>query len=225
MGRRFSKKNLKWRVPTCTPEQLPIRYKYHLDYFVAMATGERFIWDSVTNNYYSSLCRNLKIKGWGQKVNEVRDMLLNLRSISKEDVYQEALISLLDCYHKYIAKMRRCTFTVYLLIHVPRYLAKVISENIKIEKGDSYCPTFSEEYWMDEPERLSINLAWVTLKEKGGVFSTLTTFQKYLLYLRYNKGMTVKEISGLTGRNLKLLELDFGYINKLLSPNAIDQTE
>ncbi len=214
---RKKKTEARWRLPPCTPEQLPARYKEFLDKLVLVATGETFVWNSMTRNFYQTLAQQLHCLNWRAKVDTLRDTLKEARSFDADDIRQEALMILLDHFKSYMAKRQKVKFTLYTLLNVPRRLAEKIASLILVERGDRHQPVYSEEYWMDEPESLNLNLGWVSLKSQEGVFSRLSLFQKYLLFLRYKESMTVQQISQLLGRPLSHLESDFGKINAILS--------
>lgn len=207
---------LEWRVPGCTPEQLSTRYNNYITKLTNTATGKEFEWNVSTKNFYRTLSKELGIKKYLYKIDEVRTLLTEVRTISEEDIQQEINELLLEFHIKYLAKKQRVRFTWYILGNLSRRLAERIAKVIREEKADKFYPVFSEETWMEEPITFSMNLGWTTIKSKEGLFKLLTTFQKYLLFLRYNRNMTIPQISKFLGRNVKLIELDFMTVNKLI---------
>lgn len=151
----------------------------------------------------------------------VRERIDSAANLSEEDVRQQLIVNLLEIWSFYKDKIKpgkktRFVFYDHVRFNLIKHISTWISHQILTNTGDVLAPKFSETTYIDEPSILKVNLGWVLLKSNQGPLSNLTTKQKYLLYLRYSKNLTIKEISVLTKRHRASIEKDFSTINSLL---------
>lgn len=141
-----------------------------------------------------------------------------------DDIKQQCYLYLVEIWswcrkHWRRYQTRGTVFYDYVRSNLPRYMAihlahQINSYNAEMS-GQSYLlqePTYEPE----DPIVFHLNLSWVVIKSKDGVFSNLTTKQKYLLYLRYNRGYTIEKIALLIQQHRAKVEQEFSKLNKIL---------
>lgn len=150
-----------------------------------------------------------------------RERIDSIPNLSEDDIRQQAILYLFEMWNFYKDKIKpgkktKFVFYDYVRFNLIKYMAVWVSHQILQNTGDALAPRFSDITYMDEPDDLDFGLSWVMLKSNHGILAELSTRQKYLIYLRYTKGMTIKEIAALTQRHRALIEKDFSEINTVL---------
>jgi DNA-directed RNA polymerase specialized sigma24 family protein len=186
-----------------------IKFMPMLKNMVKVARGESLVPKDIAFSYYKTinqqLCNNQKPGTSNPQL--IIKTFNKLETLSAEDLEQQAYIYLLHL-HKFYEKNweairnrtisnRGGTFNDYVRQKVIRYLALYVSNEIKNKVADYYYKDENIDgmYELEEPETLEMNLGWLFVKEKGGLFKDLNVKQKYLIYLKYNQELSNKEIA------------------------------
>jgi hypothetical protein len=185
-------------------------------------TGKSYVPSSLHHWFY----KDLAFKVFKQtKYPSVYTMLLLRERIDSvldvADIKQQSKLFLLEIIEFFRAKIRpgkptKYTLYDYVRFNLVRYLAKWIAHQILSKTMDYDFDHRVDIVEPEDPSLFELGLGWVTLKSNQGMFGLFSTRQKYLLYLRYSKGFTIKEIASLTGRHRSLIEKDFSLVNKIL---------
>lgn len=139
---------------------------------------------------------------------------------SRDDVRQQCYLFLLEIWEWCVARWkpnRRSNVVFYDFVRalLPRYLGAWMANQIKSYSA-GLVPGNPSDYILEVEVAPQINLGWVMIKQVDGPLSTLSVKQKYLLYLRYSKQMTILEIAGLIDQHRAKIEQEFSVINKLI---------
>lgn len=157
----------------------------------------------------------------------IRELINGSAYLSEEDVRQQAFLILFEmwCFYRDKVKPGRQTkfvFYDYVRFNLVKHIGTFVGNQLLLQLGDMEVPQYSEEEWMDDPELIDFSLGWILLKSNVGPLAEMTVREKYLLYLRYGRNMTIKEIAALTKRHRASIENDFSRINKLFELGGID---
>lgn len=157
----------------------------------------------------------------------VRELIERCAHLSEEDVRQQALLIVVEMWSFYREKVKpgrrtKFVFYDYVRFNLVKHIGTFVGNQLLLQMGDMEVPRFSEEAWMEDPELIDFSLGWILLKSNVGPLADMTIREKYLLYLRYGRNMTIKEIAALTKRHRASIENDFSRINKLFELGGID---
>ena len=150
-----------------------------------------------------------------------RTLIDELPGLSREDIEQQAwlyLIQMWDFYadHYRHNRVARFVFYDYVRFNLIKYMATWIAHQIHLSVADTLIDNTPGITYIEDPETLDLSLGWVILKSEQGALSSLSTRQRYLIYLRYFKQLSILEIAELAQRNHKSIEKDFTAINKII---------
>jgi hypothetical protein len=158
----------------------------------------------------------------------IRVLINELPELSREDIEQQAWLYLMEMWNFYVDNYRhnkavRFVFYDYIRFNLVKYMSNWIANQIKISTADSKANFVSDVTYIEEPKDINVDLGWVILQSDTGFLSELSVRQKYLIFLRYVKELSIMEISDLMQRNHKSIEKDFTAINKLLNGDSNEQ--
>jgi DNA-directed RNA polymerase specialized sigma24 family protein len=141
--------------------------------------------------------------------------------LSKEDIEQQAWLYLTEMWEHYVDtykhnQVARFVFYDYVRFNLIKYMTSWVANQIHINVADYKAPNADGVIHMEETDELHMDLGWVILKSDSSFLSDLTVRQKYLIFLRYVKQMSILEISKLTQRNHKSIEKDFTLITRTI---------
>jgi hypothetical protein len=177
---------------------------------------------------YSRFKGSFSIKYFGPNSNSrvnpfeiIREYRDSIQSLSREDLEQECFYFLLELYDFYKLRWKTTNnraFYDYARIYLTQWLAKYIALEIKKYLAEEQETQYisEESYSAEETEILKLDINWVFLKLKDGIFSRLSVKQKYMLYLRYTKELQNEDISKLMSWNKAKLEQEFANIKHIL---------
>jgi hypothetical protein len=157
-------------------------------------------------------------------------------SLSQEDLEQQCWLYLIELWDFYTYKWNKAgaatnrVFYDFIRINLSRWLGIYVATEINKHHSEQIGMPITESYEMELPETFKMDLGWVLLKTTDGIFSRLTTKQKYLLFLRYSKDLTIKEISSLVQQHRAKIEVEFSIINSIIfgeknDPSRTDSKE
>lgn len=149
----------------------------------------------------------------------IRTLIDSLPHLAREDIEQQAWLYLMEMWTFYVDtykhnKVARFVFYDYVRFNLIKYMTNWIAHQVQLNVVDTKAPNVDQAVYMKDPEGIKLDLGWVILKSETSFLSSLTTRQKYLIFLRYVKQMSILEIAKLTQRNHKSIEKDFAIINK-----------
>jgi hypothetical protein len=156
----------------------------------------------------------------------IRTLIDNLSHFSREDIEQQAWLYLMEMWDFYVDtykhnKVARFVFYDYVRFNLIKYMTNWVANQVHLNMADFKAPVVSGVAYVDDPQDLNIDLGWVILKSETGFLASLSTRQKYLIFLRYVKQMSILEISKLTQRNHKSIEKDFTAIHKVINSGGL----
>lgn len=229
MTRKHRRKRKHWRsylVNNLLPARFQlVEYKSLIDTIVNMARGNATRPLDIYRRFYKSLTYQLT----GSSKASVNASLIlknystRLLSLQKEDLEQQCFLYLMELWDFFTFTWNKhgaastTVFYDFARTNLSRWMAIYVANEIKNNSVEgSWAPLSLESYEMEDPQIFKLDLGWVILKTQDGRFSQLTTKQKYLLYLRWSKELTIDEISVLIKQHRAKIEQDFSLINKLL---------
>jgi len=123
----------------------------------------------------------------------------------QQDIYNEIclmFIELLNKYTRYPGTSFVRYITKYLRWHIKKWVLRIEREPLNLERtnmseADLITENDEEFYLLDLPE---LSLAWI-IDPKRTLFSILTPYERFLLYLVYKEGMSLRQISNNLGRH------------------------
>jgi hypothetical protein len=226
MSRKKKKHWRKYLVNNLLPAQFQlIQYKPLINTLVGIAQGELIQPKDIYSRFYRAL--NTKLFGSGKpRVNTpllLKSYSTRLVSLQREDLEQQCwtfLLELWDFFTFTWSKQSAASTTVfydYARAQLARWLGSYIGNQIKNSNAETIEFSPEKEYYeMEDPQIFKIDLGWVVFKHKHGLFGQLTIKQKYLLFLRYNKELTIEEIASLINQHRVKIEQEFSIINTVL---------
>jgi hypothetical protein len=140
-------------------------------------------------------------------------------TISEEDLSQQCYLYLIELWEFYKIKWKKRTnkiFYDYARSYLSRWMGYYVGQEIEKYLSQGYIEKLESVYSIEEREITNLSLGWVFLKTNEGKFKDLNIKQKYLLYLRFNKDLSIKEISGLINQHNKDVEKELSVIKKIL---------
>jgi len=218
-----------WRKNLVTQElpsadELLHRYSNLLNSVVNVVLGRKISSSYIHFWFYKTVSFQVlgQKRTWTPHTNTlIRERIDSLPNLCEEDIRQQAILHLFELWNFYKAKIKpgkktRFVFYDYVRFNLIKSVASWVSHQILMKTGDFLAPSLPDITYIEEPDDLDLSIGWVMLKSKEGVLSELNTRQKYLVYLRYAKGMKIKDIAALTNRHRALIEKDFSGINNIL---------
>lgn len=153
----------------------------------------------------------------------LRERIDNISNLNQEDIEQQINLYLLEMHNFYSKRLKsgkksKFTFYDFIRFNLIKYMSKWVGHQILLSTGDHFAPDITKEidYPAEDFTLLKLDLGWVMLKSNQGIWGFLSVRQKYLIYLRYNKGLTILEISDLVHRHRASVEKEFMEINQVL---------
>lgn len=227
MPRKRKKKNWRRYIVNGMPParyELPDRYENLLTTITNIILGKTNKPKTLHFVFYKTLSYKVfrQTKAWTPHTYLLlRTLIDKLPHISRDDIYQQAWLYLMEMWDFYASRYnhnkKTCfVFYDYVRFNLIRYMSSWMANQILMGVADNTGPVFLEETWMDDPEEIHLDLNWVIVQSSNGKLGLLSTRQKYLVFLRYVKQMTILDISGLTRRHRSAIEEDFSIINHLL---------
>jgi hypothetical protein len=229
MTRRKRRKKKHWRdhlVNNLLPARFQlVQYRPLIQKIVQIVAGEEIRPLDIYQRFYRSL--NTKLYGSGEpKTNTpllLKSYSTRLVSLQKEDIEQQCWLFLLELWDFYTyswSKQGAASSTVFYdfaRAQLARWVGSYVGNQIKMANAETVeqIPLL-DWYEMEDPQIFKMDLGWVALKSKDGMFGHLTIKQKYLLYLRYSKELTIEEISVLVRQHRAKIEQEFSHINTIL---------
>lgn len=204
--------------------ELRERYSSLISKLVDIITGESLSPSSLHFWFYKRLSYQL----FGQTVSWTphtltlsRELINNTPSLDKEEIEQQCWLFLIEIWAFYVDTYRhdkehKFVFYDYARFHLVRYISDWVSKQILLSVGDVNSPVFSDEYWIEDPDLFKVNLGWIVLRSQDSRIKSLSVSQKYLLYLKHGKQLSVDEICSLTKRNKSAINEDLAHINKTI---------
>lgn len=202
------------------PKEDLIRYQYicsKLSSLVFTGKGPYTYYQGFKEGLNSVLLDDTSLK------NPIEILLIinSIPTISKEDIEQQVFLFMLEYWQFKKDSMTqkitpKCRFSKEMKRSVSRLTGKWIGKQF-LNYLNRYQKPETNFSLPDEPSLLRMDLSWVFLKKKEGIWSKFRTYQKYLIYLRYKKKLTFKEISEVTGYCKTSLDKQFQELEELLS--------
>jgi hypothetical protein len=236
MGTRKRKRKKKhWRdhlVNNLLPARFQlVQFKPLIQKIVKIISGEEIYPLDIYQRFYRSL--NTKLYGSGAyKTNTpllLKSYITRLSVLEKEEIEQQCWLFLMELwdFHTYSwSKKGAASSSVFYDLaraQLARWMGSYIGNQIKMINTETIeqIPLI-DWYEMDDPQIFKLDLGWVMLKGQNNIFSCLTIKQRYLLYLRYSKELTIEEISILVQQHRARIEEEFTNINKILHGETND---
>lgn len=195
-----------------------LQYSSLLDKITQVAIGNTVDPLDITRRFYRAANTKTKCLSIEVTPSVVRELTLE-----EEEIKQQCWLYLVELWDfwsytwKKTGKKATTIFYDYVRANLSRWIGSYVGLEIARKAGESMTDTEIQEYEMEDPRIFNLDLGWVMLQSKDGIFSNLTIKQKYLLYLRYNKEMKNSLIVGLLNSNLSKVEQEFSTINKVLN--------
>lgn len=147
-----------------------------------------------------------------------------IQDLSEENLEQQCYLFLIELWNflqyrwKFRSRKYKTVFYDTVRSTLPRWLGRFIAKLVQSNIADQH---YMNQYHISELQdselnEIEINLKWVTLKNTYSIFKMLSVKEKYLLYLRYERGFKVKDISLMLKRNIGLLSKDYQRIFRSL---------
>jgi len=147
-------------------------------------------------------------------------LLQYLCEYSRDDLTQQCYLFLIEIWDWYSSRWRQyksqsMVFYDYVRTLLPKYLGRYLANEIRTYTA-GLVPLPLSDISMEVESLPPFKLGWVILKHSSGPLAQMTVKQKYLLYLRYSKKLTIKQISSLVRQHRAKIEQEFSVINKLI---------
>lgn len=207
-----------------------VEYKPLIEKIVQIARGEETYPRDIYSRFFRAL--NHKLYGSGELKTATPLLLKNystrLIALQQEDLQQQCWLFLLELWDFFTftwsqkGSSKSTVFYDYARAQLTRWIGSYVGNQILLaeaERTGGHTPLL-ESYEMEDPQIFKLDLGWVALKSKDGVFSKLTVKQKYLLYLRYSKELTIDEISSLVKQHRAKIEEEFSIIKRVFHGGA-----
>lgn len=207
MSRKHWRKHLKNNL--LPPKYQLVDYSPLIDKLVSVALGETFEPRDLHKRFHSAVRR--------QKLSMIA---FQAHSFERDDLHQQCFLFLLEIWEWCTVRWksnRRSNVVFYDFVRalLPRYLGTWMALQIKSYSA-GLIPGSLSDISVEVEQVPEINLGWVMIKQTTGPLSELNVKQKYLLYLRYSKKLTIVQIAGLVDQHRAKIEAEFSAINKLI---------
>lgn len=197
--------------------ELADKYKPLIEKLVLIATGQSIGPGDMYKRFKMAFGRTGDLS--------LQDYLSAYRDVvcDQEDLVQQCYMYLMEIWEwartRWGRSDRSIVFYDYVRFNLPKYLGTHLVHLINSYNAELAGQAYLLEepsYELEDPPIFHLNLSWVVLRSKDGIFSNLTTKQKYLLYLRYNRGYTIDKISSLIQQHRARVEQEFSSLNKII---------
>lgn len=138
------------------------------------------------------------------------------QGLSKEDIYNELCVLFIELLNSY-EKRKGVSFTYYLTTYlkwgVQKWLAKLAKD--PLNRNIVCYQNFEESYEEDFSDLQQLDLGWV-IDPGPGIFSILSEYERFILYLRYKEGLGYLRISKHLARSPQTILIQLQAIYKKL---------
>lgn len=130
------------------------------------------------------------------------------------DVYNQTVLFFLEVADKYQMKKTSTPFRRYIRmglgLKLQNWVAKYVKENK--ERGIS-SEVWAEDFYMTDVypaviEPFRMNIAWVLNGSRGPAFKALKPYERYILYLYFVDGHTIRKIAEMTYKSKNTINKD-----------------
>lgn len=206
-----------------------LKYKPLIEKIVSIARGEISNPKDIYQRFNSSLSTKIDLYKLGYSIKEFN----HLSSLQEDDLQQQAFLYLMELWDFYTFTWRKQgsgksrVFYDFARVNLSRWMGLYVGNEIRNKLSEDKIIITEESYELEDPSILKLDLGWVILKNKEGIFGNLTIKQKYLLFLRYTKDMSILSIAELIQQHRATVEKEFSIINTILEgdPNGNSRSE
>lgn len=197
-----------------------VNYCSLIDKIVSVAVGEEVAPRDILLRFRQGFNQRSNAEMKTQDLRLLIDVYRNIiPSLDREDLAQQCYIYLLELWDFFKIKWKRNknkVFYDYARSYLSRWMGNYIAMEIRKYTSEDLREQEELSYEMDVEEKINLDLGWVFLYTKNGKIGKLSVKQKYLLYLRFNKDMSIVEIADLIGQHNKEVEKEFSAIKQKL---------
>ena len=186
-----------------------------VDKLVSVIVGEQH----EPRDLYRRFHRAFNTELYGTGNSSLSSLVLKTLLSDRQDIQQQCFLYLIEiwdwCTRRWKSNRKSgVVFYDYVRALLPRYIGTWLAIQIREYSVGLHPPTLSPCNTETGPGP-EVTLGWVMLSAPGPL-SFLTVKQKYLLYLRYSKKLTIIQIADLIQQHRARVEKDFSVINKLI---------
>lgn len=155
---------------------------------------------------------------------------LSMYWLTYKDCYNQTLTFFLTLAGKYKPEEQNKSFDRYIRMvlgwRVKHWVFKHIKEHRQSGPGGAM---FTSQYYMEGANRppdiepFSINIKWILNSSPGPLFQGLSTYDRYLLYLYFVEGYTIRKIATATCKSKNTINKDLRRVLQQCRDNAKEQ--